>query len=73
MKEQLDFINTCTANNKSSQRKIDALGNWPWELVEKAAYYTAIAATNTGIESASLCRLPCYGKYNRRCGGNISQ
>ena len=54
MKEQLDFINTCTANNKSSQRKIDALGNWPWELVEKAAYYTAIAANNTGIESAKV-------------------
>ena len=54
MKEQQDFINTCIANNASSQRKIDALGNWPWELLEKAGYYTAIAANNTGIGSARV-------------------
>jgi len=51
MKEKEDFINTCLANNVTSQKRIDQLVNW-YDGFEKAALYSAIASNNAAIGSA---------------------
>jgi hypothetical protein len=54
MNERMAFIVTCRNNNAASYKRINQLGSWPWELVEKGALYTAIAANETAIQSAQV-------------------
>ncbi|MBL0336901.1 MAG: hypothetical protein IPP73_16720 [Chitinophagaceae bacterium] len=62
MNEQQQLINTCLANNRSSQEKINALPDW--RFLEKGAYYTAIASNNATIEAAKVAYAGYLGTVN---------
>ena len=51
MNEKQAFINTCLANNATSQKRLDELKFW-YDEFERQALYTAIASNNAAIESA---------------------
>ncbi|MBK6383964.1 MAG: hypothetical protein IPF69_10970 [Chitinophagaceae bacterium] len=65
LNESKTVIDWHKSNNTASNKRINELGNWPWELAEKAALYTAIGFNLGAIEAEQVV----YDGYAKTVNG----